>query len=74
MGTSENIFLPRAAALNAERPAHSARSSPRSDRGAFAKDYFERYPKDQYRTEIESWRHPLSANIEFTVKQRRELP
>jgi hypothetical protein len=37
MGTSENIFLPRAAALNAERPAHSARSSPRSDRGRLQK-------------------------------------
>jgi hypothetical protein len=42
--------------------------------GSFAKDYFERYPKDQYQTEIESWRHPQSANIEFTVKRRRELP
>jgi hypothetical protein len=45
----------------------------RSAAGAFAKDYFERYPKDQYRTEIESWRYLQSANIEFTVKQRREL-
>ena len=36
-----------------------------SDRGAFAKDYFERYPKDHFQTE---WRHPQSANIEFTLE------
>jgi hypothetical protein len=38
----------------------------------FAREYFERYPKDQYRTEVESWRHLQSANIEFTMKRLRE--
>jgi hypothetical protein len=38
----------------------------------FAKEYFERCPKDQYQTEVESWRHLQSANIEFTMKRLRE--
>ena len=35
-------------------------------------EYFERFPKDRYRTEIESWRHLQSQNIEFTMKRLRE--
>jgi hypothetical protein len=38
----------------------------------FAKEYFERFPKDRYQTEVESWRHLQSANIEFTMKRLRE--
>jgi hypothetical protein len=38
----------------------------------FAKGYFERYPKDRYQTEVESWRLLLSANIEFVMKRLRE--
>jgi hypothetical protein len=37
-----------------------------------AKEYFERYPKDRYKTEVESWRNLQSANIEFTMKRLRE--
>ena len=37
-----------------------------------AKEYFERFPKDRYRTEIESWRELQSQNIEFTMKRLRE--
>jgi hypothetical protein len=37
-----------------------------------AKEYFERFPKDCYRTEIESWRELQSQNIEFTMKRLRE--
>ena len=44
----------------------------RSAARTFAKEYFERYPKDQYQTEVESWRHLQSANIEFTMKRLRE--
>jgi hypothetical protein len=33
-----------------------------------AAEYFERYPKHRYQTEIESWRHLQSDNIEFTFK------
>ena len=31
-----------------------------------------RFPKDRYRTEVESWRELQSQNIEFTMKQLRE--
>ena len=37
-----------------------------------AAEYFKRYPKDRYLTEIESWRHLQSDNIEFTIKRLRE--
>ena len=37
-----------------------------------AKEYFEKYPKDRYQTEVESWRHLQSANIEFTMKRLRK--
>jgi hypothetical protein len=32
-----------------------------------AKEYFERYPKDRYQTEVESWRNLQSRNIDFTM-------
>jgi hypothetical protein len=37
-----------------------------------AKDYFKRFPKERYRTEVESWRKLQSQNIEFTMKRLRE--
>jgi hypothetical protein len=37
-----------------------------------AQEYFDRYPKDRYKTEVESWRNLQSANIEFTMKRLRE--
>ena len=37
-----------------------------------AKEYFERFPKERYRTEVESWRDLQSSNIEFTMKRLRE--
>ncbi len=37
-----------------------------------AQQYFERYPKDRYQTEVESWRLLQSADIEFTMKRLRE--
>jgi hypothetical protein len=37
-----------------------------------AKEYFERYPKDRYQTEVESWREIQSRNIEFIMKWLRE--
>jgi hypothetical protein len=36
-----------------------------------AREYFERYPKDRYETEVESWRHVQSQNYEFTMKRLR---
>ena len=37
-----------------------------------AKEYFEKYPKDRFQTEIDSWRELQSRNIEFTMKRLRE--
>jgi hypothetical protein len=37
-----------------------------------AAEYFRRFPKDRYRTEVESWRELQSQNIEFTMKRLRE--
>ena len=37
-----------------------------------AQEYFERYPKDRYQTEVESWRNLQASNIEFTMKRLRE--
>ena len=34
-----------------------------------AAEYFERFPKDRYQTEVESWRKLQSDNIEFTMKR-----
>jgi hypothetical protein len=36
-----------------------------------AREYFERFPKDRYETEVESWRQIQSQNIEFTMKRTR---
>ena len=44
----------------------------RSAARKLAQEYFERYPKDRYQTEVESWRHLQSANIEFMMKRLRE--
>ncbi len=33
-----------------------------------AAEYFERFPKERYQTEVESWRHLQSDNIEFTIE------
>ena len=38
----------------------------------FAREYFERFPKDRYRTGVESWRKLQSSNIEFTMRRLRE--
>ena len=38
-----------------------------------AAEYFQRFPKERYQTEVESWRHLQSQNIEFTMKRLREL-
>ena len=42
----------------------------RSAARTFAKEYFERYPKDRYQTEIASWRLPQSAK--FVMKRLGE--
>jgi hypothetical protein len=44
----------------------------RSAARKLATEYFRRFPKDRYQTEVESWRNLQSANIEFTMKRLRE--
>jgi hypothetical protein len=44
----------------------------RSAARKLAEEYFERYPENQYQTEVESWRYLQSSNIEFTMKRLRE--
>jgi len=43
------------------------RSSPAAGRGIL-----QRFPKDRYQTEVETWRELQSQNIEFTMKRLRE--
>ena len=55
------------------RRLHPRQIHPRiDDRQKVARAYFERYPKDRYETEVESWRHVQSQNFEFTMKRLRE--
>jgi hypothetical protein len=44
----------------------------RSAARKLAAEYFERFPEDRYQTEIESWCHLQSQNIEFTMKRLRD--
>jgi hypothetical protein len=44
----------------------------RSAAKKLAREYFGRFPKDRYQTEVESRRLLQSANIEFTMKRLRE--
>ena len=44
----------------------------RSATRKLAQEYFERYPKDRYQTEVEGRRNLQSQNIEFTMKRLRE--
>jgi hypothetical protein len=43
----------------------------RSAAKKLAAEYFQRFPKERYQTEVESWRHLQSQNIEFTMKRLR---
>jgi len=36
------------------------------------RQYFKRYPNEQFQTELESWRLLQSQNFEFTMKRLRE--
>jgi hypothetical protein len=41
-------------------------------RQKLAAEYFERFPKERYQTEVESCRELQSQNIEFTMQRLRE--
>ena len=58
---------------HAQRPFRSREVH--QDRNAakkLAAEYLQRFPKDKYQTEVESWRELQSQNIEFTMKRLRE--
>jgi hypothetical protein len=42
---------------------------PRAEAQATARDWFERYPKAAYMTEVESWRVLENGLIEFTMRR-----
>ena len=42
---------------------------PRLDAQATANDWFERYPKDSFMTEVESWRVLENGLVEFTMRR-----
>jgi hypothetical protein len=59
--------------LSARDPyIHEKFSRERTAGRTLIREYFARYPKDRYQTEIESWRHLQSDNFEFTMKRLRE--
>ena len=43
---------------------------PRGDARAKAREWFDKYPKAAYMTEIEFWRVLPDDNIEFTIRRR----
>jgi hypothetical protein len=42
---------------------------PRSEARAKAREWFERFPKEAYMTEIESWREVADDRIEFVMRR-----
>jgi hypothetical protein len=44
----------------------------RSAAKKLAAEFFQRFPKERYQTEVESWRHLQSQNYEFTMKRLRD--
>ena len=44
---------------------------PRDEARARAKDFFARFPKAAYMSEVESWRELPSGGIEFTMRRLR---
>lgn len=42
---------------------------PRSEAHATARDWFERYPRTAYTTEVESWRVLENGLVEFTMRR-----
>jgi hypothetical protein len=63
----------RASIAHAQRPVHPRKVHQATHQSQkVAAEYFERFPKARFQTEVESWRHLQSDNIEFTMKGLRE--
>jgi hypothetical protein len=78
-GTRKPVDLAeRAANRRAKRPHAAAAEDawrretfclPRDEARAKAREWFERFPKAAYMTEIESWREVAGGQIEFVIRR-----
>ena len=78
-GTKKPIDLADRAASRRSRRSHAAAAEdawlretlcqPRDEARAKAREWFERFPKAAYMTEIESWREVAEDRIEFVMRR-----
>ena len=78
-GTKKPIDLADRAASRRSRRSHAAAAEdawrretfclPRDAARAKAREWFERFPKAAYMTEIESWREVADDRIEFVIRR-----
>ena len=78
-GTKKPIDLAERVANRRSRRSHSAVTEdawrretfclPRDEARAKAREWFERFPKAAYMTEIESWREVAGDQIEFVIRR-----
>jgi hypothetical protein len=78
-GTRKPIDLAERAASRRSRRSHAAAAEdawrhetfclPRDEARAKAREWFERFPKAAYMTEIESWREVAGDQIEFVIRR-----
>jgi hypothetical protein len=64
--------LRRRSNRNEPRVFNPDRKDPHWGKRKLKREYFQRFPKDRYETEVESWRQIQSQNIEFTMKRLRD--
>jgi hypothetical protein len=78
-GTKKPIELAERVASRRSRRSHAAAAEdawrretfclPRDEARAKAREWFERFPKSAYMTEIESWREVAEDRIEFVMRR-----
>jgi hypothetical protein len=78
-GTKNPIDLADRVASRRSRRSHAAAAEdawrretfclPRDEARAKAREWFERFPKAAYMTEIESWREVADDRIEFVIRR-----
>jgi hypothetical protein len=78
-GTRKPIDLAARVASRRSRRSHAASAEdawrretfclPRDEARAKAREWFERFPKAAYMTEIESWREVADDRIEFVIRR-----
>jgi hypothetical protein len=78
-GTKKPIDLAERVASRRNRRSHATAAEEAGRRGTFclprdearakAREWFERFPKAAYMTEIESWREVADDRIEFVIRR-----